>query len=180
MSDLDVRTAQAKFENEVGPKIDFGSRPRCPACHGLEIRTEFCRGPETLVKTKGVQCPIEGRHLHRLCSCLNHWIERTADDPENQPPEATYALPEAPECLAALVEMARGILTIPADVLERVQRDAPSVVVDAFAFGARLSLREEDGGRARLCLRCGEPVTESERESHLNLCSGVNGVKVSG
>jgi hypothetical protein len=136
---LDERMIQAKFENAVGERVDFGSRPRCPKCLNLQLGTEFCRGKESLVPAKGVQCPLEGEHLHRICQCGNHWIERCADS-EDTGGGWLFGEPEGPDIIASLVKMAGGRLVIPSDVLAEVQADMPGVVVREFEFGVRLTI----------------------------------------
>jgi hypothetical protein len=142
-NELDERMIQAKFENAVGERVDFGSRPRCPKCHRPHASTEWCRGKDSLIPAKGIQCPLEGEHIHRICPCTFHWIERPADDEANEKPTDSYDGVEPPDVLAALVKMAGGTLTIPADVLAQVQADAPGIEVQEFSYGVRLKFQEQ-------------------------------------
>ena len=142
-NELDERIIQAKFENAVGERVDFGSRPRCPKDNSLRISRQFCRGKESLVPAGGkVTCPLEDEHLHAICECGNHWIERPADDEANANPDSRYELADAPDVLAAMVKMAGGELTIPADLLAEVQRDGPAVELEQFGYGVRLKLKD--------------------------------------
>lgn len=142
--DLDVRTAQARFENEVGPRQTFGAYARCPKCRNLGVQRQYCKGSSVLTtRVQGqIPCPLEGTHLHVHCPCNWQGIERTADDPENGTPSDDYEMPEAPEILLALTQMNGGQVTIPADALATAQAsDGTGIRVLHFPFGVRLVVK---------------------------------------